>query len=221
MRNAMCWLAARYIAFVYATSRWTEVGREHPEAIWSAGKPFILSFWHGRLLMMSQAWPRPKPIHMLISQHRDGQLIARTVAHFGIKSAAGSSSRGGAGGLRIMLKALKDGECVGITPDGPRGPRQRAADGVIHIARMSGVPVVPLAYATRSRRLLDSWDRFLVPRPFTRGAFVWGEPLVVPRDADPAEIERLRALLEDRMNAITAQADGLVGRPTTEPAAPC
>ena len=86
---------------------------------------------------------------------------------------------------------------------------------------MTGVPVVPLAYATRRRTLLNSWDRFLVPGLFTRGAYVWGEPVAVPRDADAAEIERLRILLEDRMNAITAEADRLVGRPTTEPAAPC
>ena len=105
VRNAICWLAARYIAMVYATGRWTVVGRDYPQALWSADKPFILSFWHGRLLMMSQAWPRQKSMHMLVSQHRDGLLIARTVAHFGIKSAAGSSSRGGAGALRILLKA--------------------------------------------------------------------------------------------------------------------
>lgn len=216
-RDAMCWLTARYISLCRATVRWQVIGREHPESIWTQGKPFILSFWHGRLLMMPHAWPRSQPITMLVSAHRDGQLIAKTVVPFGIKSATGSSSRGGAAALRVMLKALKAGENVGITPDGPRGPRQRASDGVIHIARMSGSPIVPLAYAVRNRMLLDTWDRFMVARPFSRGVFVWGEPIHVPRDTDEAGIERLRQHLEDRMNALTAEADRLVGRKTTEP----
>lgn len=223
VRSALCWVVALYIRLVHRTGRWTVVGRAIPEAVWNDGRPFILSFWHGRLLMMPRAWPEEHPIHMLISQHRDGQLIARTVGHFGIRTAAGSSSRGGSGALRTMLKALKSGENVGITPDGPRGPRQRASDGVIHIARMSGAPVIPLAYAARRRRLLGSWDRFMVPLPFTRGVFVWGEPLTVPRDAGEADIARLRGELEERMNALTAEADRLVGQPTTtpEPVPPC
>lgn len=223
VRGLLCWLVAQYIRLVHRTARWQVVGQAIPEAIWAENKPFILSFWHGRLLMMPRAWPRSQPIHMLISQHRDGQLIARTVGHFGIKTAAGSSTRGGSGALRTMLKALKAGENVGITPDGPRGPRQRATDGVIHIARMSGVPVVPLAYAARRRKLLGTWDRFMVPLPFSGGVFIWGQPLEVPRTAGDAEIEQLRVTLEDRMNTLTAEADRLAGHPTTEPeaVAPC
>lgn len=220
VRDRLCRLAARYITLVFATGRWEVIGRQHPDAFWDAGKPIILAFWHGRLLMMPKAWPVSQPIHMLISQHRDGQLIARTVGHFGIQTAAGSSTRGGSGALRVMLKALRNGENVGITPDGPRGPRQRATDGVIHIARMSGAPVIPLAYAARRRRLLHTWDRFMVPLPFSGGVFVWGEPLTVPRDADAAVIEHLRAELEARMNALTAEADRRVGRPITEPEPP-
>ncbi|EKV32499.1 hypothetical protein C882_2578 [Caenispirillum salinarum AK4] len=223
VRGLLCWLAAQYIRLVHRTGRWEVVGQAIPDAIWNDGRPFILSFWHGRLLMMPRAWPESQPIHMLISQHRDGLLIARTVGHFGIRTAAGSSTRGGSGALRIMLKALKNGENVGITPDGPRGPRQRATDGVIHIARMSGAPVVPLAYAARSRRLLGTWDRFMVPLPFSSGVFVWGQPMTVPREAGEAEIEEFRTALEERMNTLTAEADRLVGRTTTEPeaVAPC
>ena len=93
--------------------------------------------------MMPYCWNPQKTIYMLISQHRDGQLIARTVGHFGIKTAAGSSSRGGARALRTMVKALSKGEYVGITPDGPRGPRRRARDGIVRVARLFGVPVIP------------------------------------------------------------------------------
>ena len=97
---------------------------------------------------------------MLISQHRDGQLIARTVRRFGIASIAGSTSHGGSAALRAILRALKAGQCIGVTPDGPRGPRMRATGGAVDIARLSGVPILPAAFATSRRRVLGSWDRF-------------------------------------------------------------
>jgi lysophospholipid acyltransferase (LPLAT)-like uncharacterized protein len=155
---------------------------------------------------------------MLISRHPDGQLIARTVAHFGIRTVAGSSSRGGGAALRLMVKALKAGDCVGITPDGPRGPRMRASEGAIHVARLSGAPLVPAAFGARARKVLGSWDRFVVAAPFAGGAFVWGEPIEVARDADDAAIERARRTLEDSLNAVTAEADRLCGQEPVEPA---
>lgn len=215
IRGVLCWLAAQYIRLVWATSRWRVDGAHIPAALWDQGKPFILAFWHGRLLMMPQSWRRSVPIHMLISGHRDGQLIARTVGHFGIRTVEGSTTRGGAGALRAMMKALKAGECVGITPDGPKGPRMRASDGIVAVARLSGCPVVPATYATAGARRLGSWDRFLVPLPFSRGVILWGEPILVGRDADEAEA---RQRIEDAMNAQAAEADRLMGDQPVPPA---
>src|SRR5262249_39696466 len=121
-RRALCWLISLYIRFVYATSRWTIEGAEIPGRFHDARRPFILAFWHGRLLMMPMAGRRDVPIHMLISGHRDGRIIADAVRHFGIASIAGSSSRGGGAALRAMVRTLKSGACIGVTPDGPRGP---------------------------------------------------------------------------------------------------
>lgn len=218
VRRILCWLAAQYIRLVHATGRWTVVGGEAPRRLWESGTPFILAFWHGRLLMMPYAWDRTRPIHMLISQHRDGQLIARTVAHFGIQTAAGSSTRGGAGALRVMVRALGDGDCVGITPDGPRGPRMRTSEGAVSVARLAGAPIVPATFAVSRRAVLGTWDRFVVALPFARGAFIWGEPIMVPREADAAAIEAARRQLEDSLNAITAEADRRVGQAPIEPA---
>ncbi|WP_316978416.1 lysophospholipid acyltransferase family protein [Shumkonia mesophila] len=218
VRRMLCWLGAQYIRFVHATGRWSVVRGDVPQALWERGEPFILCFWHGRLLMMPYCWNRRVAIHMLISQHRDGQIIARTVGHFGIHAIAGSSKRGGAGALRAMLKALQAGECVGITPDGPRGPRMRASDGIVSVARLAGVPVVPATFAVDRRKVLGSWDRFVVAWPFARGVLVWGEPITVERDADDAAIEAARARVETALNAITAEADGLVGASPIEPA---
>lgn len=218
LRRVLCWLGAQYIRFVSLTGRWSVVRGHIPRALWDAGQPFIVCFWHGRLLMMSRTWESRVPIRVVISQHRDGQLIARTIGHLGFHSIAGSTRRGGAGALRSMLKALQGGECVGITPDGPRGPRMRASDGIVSAARLAGVPIVPVTFAVDRRKVLGTWDRFIVAGPFARGVVAWGEPITVARDADEGAQEEARRRIEDTLNAITAEADGLCGVASVEPA---
>lgn len=218
LRGLLCWLGSLYIRLVYATGRWEVVNGGHARERWDRGEPFILAFWHGRILMMPRSWRAGVPIHMLISQHRDGQLIARTVAHFGIRTVQGSTTRGGSAALRAMLKFLKAGECVGITPDGPKGPRMRASDGIVAVARLSGVPILPATFATSRRKLLRSWDRFAVALPFSSGVFVWGDPIAVPKEAGEAEMEAARRAVEDSLNAITIEADRLMGQTAPEPA---
>ncbi len=217
MRGLLCWLAAQFIRVVRASGPWRILGREHIEQFLAPKRPFILAFWHGRLLMAPCAWPRDRTIKMLISTHRDGELIARTVAHFGIETVRGSKSKGGSAALRTMMKALEAGDDVGITPDGPRGPRMRAQPGAIALASLSGAPIVPLTFSTSRRHVISSWDRFLVALPFGRGVLLWGEPLYVPRDADKGTRETLRLELERRMNTLAAEADRLVGHTPIEP----
>ena len=211
LRRALCRVIALYIRFVYATSRWKIEGAEQAARFHRDERPFILAFWHGRLLMMPMAWPRDVPIHMLISGHRDGRIIADAVGHFGITSIAGSSSRGGLAALRAMVKQLKNGDCVGITPDGPRGPAMRASQGIVAAARLAQVPIIPLAYATRRRRVMSTWDRFHLAFPFTEGLHLWGESIEVPADADDAALERYRQLVEDRLNALGNEVDRRMG----------
>ena len=210
--TAVCWIIQLYIRLVYRTGSWSVVGAEIPARILSEGRPFILAFWHGRLLMMPMAWQGMAPMHMLISAHRDGRIIADAVRHFGIDWVKGSSSDGGLAALRQMVKFIKAGDCVGITPDGPHGPCMRASEGAAAIARLSRAPIVPLTYATARRRILGTWDRFHLPIPPTRGVFIWGEPIEVPADADRAGLEAARLLVETRMNAITAEADRRMGK---------
>lgn len=213
-----CWLVQAYVRFVYRTGRWTVEGATHPGAIRELGKSFILAFWHGRLLMMPMAWQRLAPMHMLISAHVDGQLIAGAVRHFDIDTVHGSSNDGGSAALRAMVRWLKAGDCVGITPDGPDGPAMRASRGIVAVARLAGAPIVPLAYATSARRILQSWDRFHFPLPFSRGIFLWGEPIGVAPDLDEAGIEACRALIEQRLNALTSEADRRMGHEAVAPA---
>mgnify|MGYP001290055172 CR=1 FL=1 len=217
-RRFICWLGAAYIRLAYATGRWTVVGGEIPQHLWDQGKPFILGFWHGRMLMMPFCWDKRADIHMLVSAHPDGQLGAQAMSHLGIKSVTGSSSSGGSQALRALVKLLKEGNCSAIAPDGPRGPRMRASDGVINLARLSGVPIVPVAFGVSRRQVVASWDRFIVAWPFARGVFVWGEMIEVPRDADAAAVAAARLRVEDSLNRITAEADRLCGWPAMAPA---
>ncbi|HEX2116949.1 MAG TPA: lysophospholipid acyltransferase family protein [Alphaproteobacteria bacterium] len=219
VQSLVAWIAAWYMRLVYATSRWTFIGFEQMNALIAQGKPIIGCFWHGRMLLLPSFWSRRMPMRMLISDHQDGRLIARTIAHFGVETVTGSTSRGGAAALRNMIQALADGSCVAVTPDGPRGPRMRAASGMAMIAKLSGVPLFPVSYSTSRALMLSSWDRFLFALPFGHGVFVCGEPVHVARDADAAAIESARQQIEARLNQLTLEADRLCGRKPVEPAA--
>lgn len=217
-RALAAFVIALYIRVVRLTSRFEVRGDGPANALWDAEQPFVLAFWHNRLLMMPYCWQRGRAIGMLISQHRDGDLIARAIGHFGLGTIRGSTakpgkekSKGGMQAVRSMIKAVKGGTSIGFTPDGPRGPAMRASMGVINVARMTGVPILPVAYGVSRRRVLNSWDSFVLALPFSRGVIVWGTPIDVPRDADEETLEVKRLELEQALNALAAEADSAVG----------
>lgn len=203
-------LLGSYLSFALRTTRWTLDGQEHFRPF-GAGAPAVFAFWHEFLPLMpglsilARKLPfyRPTPIHALVSQHRDGRFIGAVVRRFGILPILGSSSRGGASGLRNLLTVLRRGDLIGITPDGPRGPRRQAAFGVAQLAALSGVPVVPLAARTTRRIQLNTWDRMRVPLPFGRGVVVCGPAINVSRhsweDAVPA--------IQDALNQVANRAE--------------
>jgi hypothetical protein len=216
-QRALAGAAALYVRLVAKTTRW-RVEDTAVQPIHAADEPGILAFWHGRLMMMPIAWRgRPRPFHMMISEHRDGALIARTIKHLDIETTGSDSKSGGLAALREMKRRMDDGGWVGITPDGPRGPRMRAKPGAIKLSQLSGRPIVPVSLGVSRRRLLGTWDRFLVAWPFGRGVIVFGEPIRVPRITDTDTLEDLRKELEDRLNALTAEADRRCGVETVRP----
>jgi hypothetical protein len=202
-------LAAGYMRFVHATTRWQTLGNQHPEGCAAAGKPFIGCFWHQRMLMLPPIWADRRNLHMLSSPHADGVLIAKTVARFGVKTIYGSTNRGAAPALRMMVKMLRQGEQVAITPDGPRGPARKAAPGVATVAMLAQAVVIPAAYSVSRARFLRSWDRLLIPLPFSRGVMIWGEPIAPPATRD--QIEAFSRELELRLDALCVEADKRVG----------
>jgi hypothetical protein len=219
-RAAAAWLIAAYARFLAATVRWRVLRKDVPDRMLAEGRPVICAFWHGRLLLMPFARPNEVPVDVLISGHADGRLIAGAARRLGLGTVTGSSRRGGVAAFRGLLRALAAGRSVAITPDGPRGPRMRAGGAVIDLARLSGAAIVPVGVAVSRRWIAPSWDRFVVPLPFARGVRVWGEPITVPRAADRTMTETLRAELEARLNALSADADRLAGRAAIEPAPP-
>jgi lysophospholipid acyltransferase (LPLAT)-like uncharacterized protein len=218
VRHTLAAAIAGSIGAVKKTTRWTTINGSVAENAWAGRAPIIVAFWHNRLAMMPMCWPSREPFHMLISSHPDGQLIARSVSYFGIQTIPGSSTRGGGEALRALVRKLKSGESVGITPDGPRGPRMRARDGAIALARLSGVPVLPASISVSRRTVLRTWDQLIIPAPFGRGAIVWGDPITVPRDADDTKIAELRSLLEVALNDVSEEADKFSGHNPMMPA---
>ena len=175
------------------------------------GEHFILAFWHRHLLLMPYCY-RGRRISVLVSQSRDGELIARTVAKLGlgIESSRGSSSRGGVAGMRTLLRKAGEGYDLAITPDGPRGPASEVQPGVILAAAATGFPIQPMALAATRAKRLRSWDRFVVPLPLSTVHLVYGEPLAVERRTDPASAA---AELKRRLDAAEAEAAVLASRP--------
>ncbi|OFX07332.1 MAG: hypothetical protein A2516_01705 [Alphaproteobacteria bacterium RIFOXYD12_FULL_60_8] len=216
IRSALFFLIALYIRLIHVTSRWTVVGLEYPAPFWRERKPFIPVFWHNRMMLMPYAWENPQsnPVSILASGHRDGQFMVKVMAYFHIGTITGSAHRGGTEALRIMLKRLKAGEWVGLTPDGPKGPRYRVKPGVVTLARMSGLPIIPATHATSRRKVVKSWDRFMVPLPFSRAVYVWGPPIYIARDEDE-EAARLR--VEAALTEVTSAADRLCGHDPISP----
>lgn len=151
VRAAIPYVANFLIRFVRHTMRIRHVGRETIEGLRRSKRPFILAFWHGRLFLMRYAYPG-RSITILISRHRDGEMIARTMELFGLHTTRGSTTEGGAAGLREVVRRVREGYDVGFTPDGPRGPRHVAQMGVIQAARLARIPIVPVAFGASKKK---------------------------------------------------------------------
>jgi hypothetical protein len=201
-------IGAGYVLLVRWTSR---VDRPAPPA----GGPFIIAMWHGRLAMLHQLRFGNHALVALISGHRDGQLISKCAWYYGIRTVTGSTTRGGSGAIRQLIRLAREGHSLFITPDGPRGPRMRVNKGIIDIARLSGLPILPAAISSSGGKELDTWDRFLVPVPFSRITIRWGEPFPVTEDSDAAAVG---AQLEADLTLLQRAADHAVDRPTAKAA---
>lgn len=178
------------------------VGEEGPRAFWRRGEAVILAFWHDQLLLMVQGYRGPGA-KILISASKDGELIARTMRHFGQGAVRGSSSRGGRKAFKALLELAREPVDLVITPDGPKGPRHQVKEGVVQLARITGRPVIPMAFACSRGHRFASWDRFVLPYPFGRGVYAFGAPLTCGEGEDA---EAFRVRLQEAMEENDRQA---------------
>ncbi|HEX7090172.1 MAG TPA: lysophospholipid acyltransferase family protein [Longimicrobiales bacterium] len=189
-----------------ATARFEVGGAEHYRRYTAHGKPVIFVLWHGRLLPLAYLHRR-QGIAALISRSADGEYLARVLMRWGYVPVRGSSSRGGSAALRELVRHARSGRCLAITPDGPRGPRQRLKDGVLVASQLTGLPLVPLAAGADRAWWVEGWDRFLIPREFARVRVAYGPPLCVPRDADAGELDEIRRTLQAELDRLTSEVD--------------
>jgi lysophospholipid acyltransferase (LPLAT)-like uncharacterized protein len=197
------------IKFLSLTLRIREHNPENVRQIWGEKRSVIVAFWHGRLLMVPMLFKRYKErqVYGLTSHHSDGEIISRSTELLGYETIRGSTNKGGFSALRRMIRVLKDGSDLALAPDGPNGPRHKVQRGIIDLSKLSGVPILPMAFSSSKRKVFKSWDAFLLPLPFSRGVFVWGEPLYVGSKGDEDYLENKRRLLEEGLIAVTKLAD--------------
>ncbi len=176
------------IQWIGSTLRWEIEGAGNQETIHAEGKKIIYVFWHGRMFMACYFFRR-RGIVVMASRNRDGEYMARVIRRFGYDTARGSSSRGGRRALADMIQLLRRGRDVAFTIDGPRGPRYIAKPGAAYLARKTGNPVLPFIISAEKKWVLGSWDRFQIPKPFTRCAVLFGAPIHVEPDASEESLE--------------------------------
>lgn len=191
------------ICLIYKTLRVTIVGQDGYRNLVETEKGVIGVFWHGRMLLMPFLYPGSN-ISILISAHRDGEIIANVMKLFGFGLVRGSSKKGGSAALREMLKLLKSGGDLGVTPDGPKGPAEVVKPGVAETARLSGKYVIPTTFSARHCIRATSWDRFMIPLPFSKAVLYAGAPL---RYEEGEDMESFRLRIETALKKTNLEAE--------------
>jgi lysophospholipid acyltransferase (LPLAT)-like uncharacterized protein len=207
--NRLVGPAGALIRLLASTYRFKVLNEEVIDAVYARGEAPIYACWHQRWMAPVAMRPRKAPLGIMVSQSRDGEFISRIIARMGWHVARGSSSRGGREALRALLGFLRSGVAVVHVVDGPRGPFGVIKPGLIALARMSGMPILLTAVSPERRWICNSWDRFMIPKPFTRVVAKVDAPVYAPRHMNEADAEALRKQLEGRLRVLYAEVDSL------------
>ena len=222
MQSILFWIVGKLGALVLRTLMCTVRVQGHPAsrppALPGDAASVVYSIWHHSLLVFIYRY-RNQGAYTIVSEHRDGEYIARIAQEMGFQTARGSSTRGGGRALIRLRRAARAGHDVGVTVDGPRGPRETAQLGAIFLAQITGLPIVPAIVGLSRFWEVPSWDRFRIPKPFAKGLVGLGEPIAVPRDVPADELEPYRKQLEEAMRALQAELDEQMS-PRSEKAEP-
>lgn len=203
-RVILSWLLSWYLRIVLRLQLGLRVEGLEAIRLMAGDQPVIVAFWHETLPTIPILWRvarrqgMVRPAAVLVSRHRDGQMVGSIVRRLGVRLVSGSSSKGGVASMQELVKSLQKGESIGLTPDGPRGPARRAAAGVAALAGLSGAVILPCGVATtRYFVIKKSWDKMRVPLPFGRMVLVCGAPIAVPREAWREALPDIEAALNE------------------------
>jgi lysophospholipid acyltransferase (LPLAT)-like uncharacterized protein len=191
---------------IYRTCRITVIGKENEDQFLRQGKPSLFVSWHQGLLYYAYHF-RNRDGLIMVSRSKDGEIIARVLRLFGFRSARGSSSRGGKEALQVMIETINRTHCSGgIVADAPRGPFGVAKIGIVKLAQKTGLPLIPVMWWADRKIMFKSWDKTLLPMPFSRIIFFYDSPVLVPPETSNERMEEIRVELTDRLNEMHKQA---------------
>jgi len=203
-------LAYLFIKLVGLTMRITYLGLDTTRKVLREQGNAMIAFWHNRILGTTYNYFklfRDRKIISLISRSKDGEYAVRIQGMFGAEAVRGSSQRVNVDAMKRIVREIKAGKNCAITPDGPRGPKYKVQDGAVVIARLAGVPIVPVSYDCTRKIVLRSWDNFIVPLPFGRMVFIFGNPIDTSNGSTKKSVDALRTSLENELMRITTYAE--------------
>ena len=205
VQNILGFFTFLYIRAVNLTSSIQFENESIPKQFWNDDKPFILAFWHSQLMMIGFSWKKNKNVNILASSHSDGRFGAIVGKYFNLNNIQ-TSEKNKSISLRFIFKLLNDNNYIGITPDGPRGPKEIVSEGIIKIAKSSKVPIIPIGFWSSKNFKLKSWDSFLITLPFSKCSFVWNKPLEIPYNIQENQIQHYQKLLQEKINQSVKKA---------------
>lgn len=205
-RQGLIWLGPWIFRLIGWTIRVKRINEEPLRELLRRNQAFLFCVWHGRLFLPVFLY-RNHNIVAMVSRHADGEVIARIVQKMGYGTVRGSSSRGGEKAFLQLLAHLKNGGRAAMIPDGPRGPRHHLKAGTILLAQRSGAPLVPITYAAKPCWRFRSWDRMVLPRPFSRAVLFLGDPIHIPENITGEELEAWRVEIERDMIHLVRKAE--------------
>ena len=205
VQNILGFFTFLYIRAVNLTSSIQFENESIPKQFWNNDKPFILAFWHSQLMMIGFSWKKNKNVNILASGHSDGRFGAIVGKYFNLNNIQ-TSEKNKSVYLRSIFKLLNDNNYIGITPDGPRGPKEIVSEGIIKIAKSSKVPIIPIGFWSSKNFKLKSWDSFLITLPFSKCSFVWNKPLEIPYNIQENQIQHYQKLLQEKINQSVKKA---------------
>ena len=199
VQHILALICVLYIKFVKITSVVIEKNIESPNSYWNSNQPFILAFWHSQLMMIGYCWKSDNHINILASGHSDGRFGSLVGKFFNLNNISTYKGKN-KNILRPIFEIIKNKDFLGITPDGPRGPKENVSEGIIKIAKANKIPIIPFGYWSSKNFKLGSWDSFLITLPFSKCSFVWEDPIYITKDLDQDQIRSYQDLIKNKIN---------------------